>query len=63
MDILKVIRQHGEIALSWVKTHAMRCVTSLPSQDPLEVPDLIDIHLHLSLVPKTKMALGLESRR
>jgi ATP-dependent Lon protease len=46
--LFKVIRESGEIALSWVKTHAYAlCVTSLPSQDPLKVPDPIDIHLHL----------------
>jgi len=34
--------------MSWVKTHAYQlCVTSLPSQDPLKIPDPIDIHLHL----------------
>ncbi|KAF8485481.1 ATP-dependent protease La [Gautieria morchelliformis] len=44
----EVIRESGEIALSWVKTHAYAlCVTSLPSQDPLKVPDPIDIHVHL----------------
>ncbi|KAF8583407.1 ATP-dependent protease La [Ramaria rubella] len=44
----EVLRESGELALSWVKTHAYAlCVTSVPSQDPLKVPDPIDIHIHL----------------
>ncbi|KAF8515717.1 ATP-dependent protease La [Hysterangium stoloniferum] len=44
----EVIRESAEIALSWVKRHAYAlCVTSLPSQDPLKIPDPIDVHLHL----------------
>ncbi|CAL1698106.1 unnamed protein product [Somion occarium] len=43
-----VIKESGELALSWVKTHAYELgVTSSRNQDPLKVPDLIDIHLHL----------------
>ena len=43
-----MIKESGELALSWVKTHAFVLrITSLPSQDPLKVPDPIDIHLHL----------------
>jgi ATP-dependent Lon protease len=36
------------LALSWVKTHAYDlCITNARAQDPLKVPDPIDIHLHL----------------
>ncbi|KAF9468324.1 Lon protease C-terminal proteolytic domain-containing protein [Collybia nuda] len=43
-----VIKESGELALSWVKTHAYDlCITNTRAQDPLKVPDLIDIHLHL----------------
>lgn len=43
-----VIKESGELALSWVKTHAYDlCITSTRSQDPLRVPNNIDIHLHL----------------
>ncbi|KDQ54462.1 hypothetical protein JAAARDRAFT_209196 [Jaapia argillacea MUCL 33604] len=43
-----VIKESGEIALSWVKTHAYDlCITNSRSEDPLKVPDPIDIHLHL----------------
>ncbi|KAL0952321.1 hypothetical protein HGRIS_006603 [Hohenbuehelia grisea] len=43
-----VIKESGELALSWVKTHAYDlCITHERSQDPLKVPEPIDIHLHL----------------
>ncbi|KZT23038.1 ATP-dependent protease La [Neolentinus lepideus HHB14362 ss-1] len=43
-----VIKESGEIALSWVKTHAYDlCITEHRAQDPLKHPDPIDIHLHL----------------
>jgi ATP-dependent Lon protease len=43
-----VIKESGEIALSWVKTHAFDLgITAGRGIDPLKVPDLIDIHLHL----------------
>ncbi|TFK71533.1 ATP-dependent protease La [Pluteus cervinus] len=43
-----VIKESGELALSWVKTHAYDlCITHTRAQDPLKVPDPIDIHLHL----------------
>ena len=43
-----VIRESGELALSWVKAHAYAMgITSEPSQDPLRVPEVIDVHLHL----------------
>lgn len=43
-----VIKESGELALSWVKTHAFDlCITNARSQDPLKVPHAIDIHLHL----------------
>ncbi|KAF8064020.1 ATP-dependent protease La [Lyophyllum atratum] len=43
-----VIKESAELALSWVKTHAYDlCITNTRTQDPLKVPDLIDIHLHL----------------
>ena len=46
--LLKVIKESGELALSWVKSHAYDLyITKLRSQDPLKVPDPIDIHLHL----------------
>ena len=45
---IKVIKESGELALSWVKSHAYDLyITKLRSQDPLKVPDPIDIHLHL----------------
>ncbi|KAK7031398.1 Lon protease-like protein [Favolaschia claudopus] len=44
----EVIKESGEIALSWVKTHAYDlCITNSRAEDPLRVPELIDIHLHL----------------
>ncbi|KAG6907031.1 hypothetical protein DXG01_010866 [Tephrocybe rancida] len=44
----KVIKESAELALSWVKTHSYDlCITNTRAQDPLKVPDLIDIHLHL----------------
>ncbi|KAG6856051.1 hypothetical protein H0H87_008065 [Tephrocybe sp. NHM501043] len=43
-----VIKESAELALSWVKTYAYDlCITNTRAQDPLKVPDLIDIHLHL----------------
>ncbi|KAF8154157.1 Lon protease C-terminal proteolytic domain-containing protein [Crassisporium funariophilum] len=43
-----VIKESGELALSWVKTYAYDlCITNSRSQDPLKVPELIDVHLHL----------------
>lgn len=43
-----MIKESGEIALSWVKTHAYDLyVTNARSQDPLKVPNPIDVHLHL----------------
>jgi ATP-dependent Lon protease len=36
------------LALSWVKSHAYALhVTNKPSEDPLKLPDPIDVHLHL----------------
>jgi ATP-dependent Lon protease len=44
----QVIKESGELALSWVKTHAYDlCITNTRSQDPLKFPEPIDIHLHL----------------
>lgn len=44
----EVIKESGELALSWVKSHAYDLyITKLRSEDPLKVPDPIDIHLHL----------------
>lgn len=44
----EVIKESGELALSWVKTHAYDLrITNTRLQDPLKVPDPIDIHLHL----------------
>ncbi|KAF8440056.1 Lon protease C-terminal proteolytic domain-containing protein [Boletus edulis BED1] len=43
-----VIKESGEIALSWVKAHAFELgITAGRGIDPLKVPDPIDIHLHL----------------
>jgi ATP-dependent Lon protease len=43
-----VIKESGEIALSWVKTRAFDLgITAGRGIDPLKVPDPIDIHLHL----------------
>lgn len=36
------------MALSWVKTHAYDLrITSDRSEDPLKVPNVVDVHLHL----------------
>jgi ATP-dependent Lon protease len=47
----EVIKESGELALSWVKRHAYElCVTDRRGQDPLRMPpdDLaVDVHLHL----------------
>ncbi|KIM90045.1 hypothetical protein PILCRDRAFT_812855 [Piloderma croceum F 1598] len=44
----EVIKESGEIALTWVKTHAYDlCITNSRSEDALKIPDPIDIHLHL----------------
>ena len=43
-----VIKESGELALSWVKAHAFDLgITAARGIDPLKVPDPIDIHLHL----------------
>jgi ATP-dependent Lon protease len=44
----QLIEESGELALSWVKTHAYDlCITNMHTQDWLKVPDPIDVHLHL----------------
>lgn len=46
--LIQVIKESGELALSWVKTHAYDlCITNTRFEDPLKIPDPIDIHLHL----------------
>ncbi|KAK2465142.1 hypothetical protein APHAL10511_002834 [Amanita phalloides] len=43
-----VIKESGELALSWVKMQAFDlCITDTRMQDPLKVPESFDIHLHL----------------
>jgi ATP-dependent Lon protease len=43
-----VIKESGELALSYVKTYAYDlCITNSRSEDPLKLPEPIDIHLHL----------------
>jgi ATP-dependent Lon protease len=43
-----VIKESGELALSYVKIHAYElCITNSRSEDPLKLPEPIDIHLHL----------------
>ncbi|KAJ3818726.1 ATP-dependent protease La [Lentinula raphanica] len=43
-----VIKESGELALTWVKTHAYDLgITTSPFHDPLQGPNPIDIHLHL----------------
>ncbi|KAI0092261.1 Lon protease C-terminal proteolytic domain-containing protein [Irpex rosettiformis] len=43
-----VIKESGELALSWVKRHAYDlCITTSRSQDPLKYPSGINVHLHL----------------
>ncbi|KAG6330785.1 hypothetical protein ID866_8303 [Astraeus odoratus] len=43
-----VIKESGEIALSWVKAHAFDLgITAGRGINPLKVPDSIDLHLHL----------------
>ncbi|KAF8331857.1 Lon protease C-terminal proteolytic domain-containing protein [Cantharellus anzutake] len=44
----EVIRESGEIALSWVKSNAFLLgITSSSMEDPLLHPDHVDVHLHL----------------
>lgn len=44
----QVIKESGELALSWVKMYAYDLhITNSRSEDPLKVPEPIDIHLHL----------------
>jgi ATP-dependent Lon protease len=46
--IPQVIKESSSLALSWVKTHAYDLqITSNRSEDPLKVPNVIDVHLHL----------------
>ena len=43
-----MIKESGELALSYVKTYAYDlCITNSRSEDPLKLPEPIDIHLHL----------------
>jgi len=43
-----VIKERGELPLSWVKNYVYDlCITNRRSVDALKVPELIDIHLHL----------------
>jgi len=43
-----VIKESGEIALSWVKAHAFDLgITAARGIDPFKVPHPIDVHLHL----------------
>ena len=43
-----VIKESGELALSWLKMHAYDlCITDKRLQDPLKVPEAFDVHLHL----------------
>jgi ATP-dependent Lon protease len=43
-----VIKESGQLALTWIKTNAYDlCVTDTPDQDPLKIPSPVDIHLHL----------------
>jgi len=44
----QVIKESSSLALSWVKTHAYDLqITSNRSEDPLKVPNVVDVHLHL----------------
>ena len=46
--ITQVIKESSSLALSWVKTHAYDLqITSNRSEDPLKVPNVVDVHLHL----------------
>lgn len=43
-----VIKESSLLALSWIKTHAYNLqITSNRSEDPLKVPNVVDVHLHL----------------
>lgn len=43
-----VIKESGELALSWLKMHAYDlCITDTRLQDPLKVPEAFDVHLHM----------------
>jgi hypothetical protein len=45
---VQVIKESGELALSWVKNYAYDlCITNRRLEVPLKVPETIDIHLHL----------------
>ena len=46
--ITQVIKESSSLALSWVKTHAYNLqITSNRNDDPLKVPNAVDVHLHL----------------
>jgi ATP-dependent Lon protease len=50
-----VIKESGELALSCVKTYAYDlCITNSRSEDPLKLPEPIDIHLHLPVGAQKK---------
>ncbi|KAF9649534.1 ATP-dependent protease La [Thelephora ganbajun] len=43
-----VIKESSSLALSWVKAYAYDLqITSNRSEDPLKVPNVVDVHLHL----------------
>lgn len=46
------------MALSWVKTHAYDLqITSNRSEDPLKVPNVVDVHLHLPAGAQKKVGM------
>lgn len=47
-QIAQVIKESSSLALSWVKAHAYDLqITSDRNEDPLKVPNMVDVHLHL----------------
>lgn len=56
-----MIKESSSLALSWVKTHAYDLqITSNRSEDPLKVPNAIDVHLHLPAGAQKKVRLSFQ---
>lgn len=56
--IVQVIKESSSLALSWVKNHAYDLqITSNRSEDPLRVPNVVDVHLHLPAGAQKKVIL------
>jgi len=45
---MQVIKESSSLALTWLKAHAYDLqITSNRCDDPLKVPNMVDVHLHL----------------